>query len=342
MPPRTPDRPGTTPHVGDRRPPRRWSLLAAVAAAGVVAVGTPAHATALARASTANVGHLLTWWKAAVLGVVEGITEYLPVSSTGHLLVTARILGLPDKKGSAGLDAVNTYVVAIQFGAILAVLGVFWRRFVEMIDGLRGRNPDGRHLLITLVIAFIPSALLGVALDKKIEDVLFGPWPVVIAWVVGGLVVLGLERAGALPSRAALEHQAERGLLTSITYSQAFIIGLAQCFALWPGTSRSLTTIVAALLVGLSMSVAVEFSFLLGFSTLTAATLYKLAKDGGTLVDQFGVVDPLIGVAFAFVSAVLAIRWLIAYLKRHDLTLFAWYRFAVAAVTVVLLAASVI
>ncbi len=315
--------------------------MVALAVIVLVVVSPPAHAAGLTRASSSTVGHLLTWWKAAILGVVEGITEYLPISSTGHLLVTARILGLPDAKGSAGLDAVNTYAVAIQFGAILAVLGLFWGRFVEMIEGLLGRNPEGRHLLFTLVIAFLPSALLGVALDKKIEDALFGPWPIVAAWIAGGIVILVLERAGRLP-RGTPPAQGGADRLSAITYRQALIIGLAQCLALWPGTSRSLTTIIAALLVGVAMPVAVEFSFLLGFSTLTAATGYKLAKDGGNLVDQFGVLDPLIGVAFAFVSAVVAIKWLIGYLKRHDLTIFAWYRFVVAAITIVLLATSVI
>ena len=130
--------------------------------------------------------------------------------------------------------------------------------------------------------------------------------------------------------------------LAAITYHQALIIGLAQCVALWPGTSRSLATILGALLVGVAMPVAVEFSFLLGFATLSAATGYKLVSDGGNLVDQFGVLNPLIGALFAFVSAVLAIKWLIAYLERHDLSIFAWYRFAVAGLTVALLAGGVI
>ena len=294
-------------------------------------------ASALGDTAASSAETALTWWKAAILGIVEGLTEYLPISSTGHLLVTARLLDLPHQKGSAGLDAVNTYVVAIQLGAILAVVGVFWRRFVQMVQGLVGRNPEGRHLLVTLVIAFLPAAILGAALDSRIEDALFGPWPVVVAWIAGGVLILVLERTGRLPDRVHLTAGRTR-TLDEITYRQAVIIGLAQCIALWPGTSRSLATIVGALLVGIAMPAAVEFSFLLGFATLTAATLFKLAKDGGTLVDQFGVLNPLIGAAFAFVAAVLAIRWLISYLSRHDLTIFAWYRFVVAAITIVLLA----
>jgi undecaprenyl-diphosphatase len=311
--------------------------VAVVAIVTLVVVALPGVAGALGDATASSAEAALTWWKAAILGIVEGLTEYLPISSTGHLLVTARLLDLPHQKGSAGLDAVNTYVIAIQLGAILAVVGVFRRRFVEMLQGLVGRNPEGRHLLVTLIIAFLPAAILGAALDSPIEDALFGPWPVVVAWIVGGVLILVLQRTGHIPDQRHLNAGRTRTLV-AITYQQALIIGLAQCIALWPGTSRSLATIIGALLVGVAMPVAVEFSFLLGFATLTAATLFKLAKDGGTLVDQFGVLNPLIGAAFAFVAAVVAIRWLITYLSRHDLTIFAWYRFVVAAVTIILLA----
>lgn len=308
----------------------------------VCAMARPAEAAALAQTAETSTQHLLTWWKAVILGVVEGLTEYLPISSTGHLLVTARLLDLPDAKGSAGLDAVNTYAVAIQFGAILAVLGLFRRRFVQMVQGLFGRNPAGRHLLTTLVIAFLPAAILGAALDSKIEDALFGPWPVVVAWIVGGGAILLFERTSRSSTRRTNPPSDGNDPLTAITHRQALLIGVAQCIALWPGTSRSLATIIGALLVGLAMSTAVEFSFLLGFATLSAATAFKLAKDGGNLVDQFGVADPLIGALFAFVAAALAIKWLVTFLARHDLTVFAWYRFAVAGLTIVLLASGAI
>jgi undecaprenyl-diphosphatase len=319
----------------------RRVLLVAVIAAGLLAVLAPDVARAAVGATAGGGESLLSWWQAAILGVVEGITEYLPISSTGHLLVASRLLGLPDEQGSAGLEAVNTYAIAIQFGAIVAVAGLFWRRFRDMLLGLVGRSEPGRHLLIILVIAFLPAAVLGFVLDNKIEELLFGPWPIVIAWILGGIVILVLESTGRIPDRGV---RAEVGadLLTAITYRQALVIGLAQCVALWPGTSRSLATILGALLVGVAMRAAVEFSFLLGFATLTAATGFKLVKDGGELVNQFGVINPLIGALFAFVSAVLAIKWLITYLERHDLKIFAWYRFAVAGVVVVLLLVGVI
>jgi undecaprenyl-diphosphatase len=316
---------------------RRASVLL-LAAAALVLLADPALAAATADA----VGDQLSWWKAAILGVVEGITEYLPISSTGHLLVTARLLDLPSEEGSAGLDAVNAYVIAIQFGAILAVVALFWQRFVEMLQGIAGRNPEGRHLFVALVIAFLPSAVLGVLFDDAIEDALFGPWPVVVAWILGGALILVLERTGRIPSRGQPDAEVGRSQVATITHHQALIIGLAQCAALWPGTSRSLATILGALLVGVAMPAAVEFSFLLGFGTLTAATLFSVAKDGDVLVDEFGLATPLVGGAFAFAAAIASMRWLVRYLERHDLTIFAWYRFAVAGLTIALLATGVI
>ena len=127
----------------------------------------------------------MTTWKAVVLGVVEGVTEYLPISSTGHLLVTQRILGIGDT--DATKDAADTYAIAIQFGAILAVLVLYWQRIVSIFKGLIGRDPDGRRLLIALMLAFLPAVIVGVGLEKKIKDHLFGPWPVIAAWIVGGV-----------------------------------------------------------------------------------------------------------------------------------------------------------
>jgi len=323
-------------HFGHRR---IATLLTTGALFATIALHT-SDVAALGQSATATATDALTWWKAAALGIVEGVTEYLPISSTGHLLIASRLLGLPDEKGSAGLDAVNTYAIAIQFGAIIAVAGLFWKRFRDMILGLFGRSDDGRHLLITLAIAFLPAAVLGAAFNHKIEDTLFGPWPVVIAWIAGGVLILVLERTGRIPTG---RQPSRRGPdpVAAITYRQALMIGVAQCAALWPGTSRSLATIIGALLVGVAMPAAVEFSFLLGFATLSAATGFKLLTDGGTLVDQFGIINPLIGAAFALVSAVIAIRWLITYLERHDLSIFAWYRFVVAASAIALLAAGV-
>jgi undecaprenyl-diphosphatase len=173
---------------------------------------------------------------------------------------------------------------------------------------------------------------LGFLLDDKIKEVLFSSWTIVFAWFVGGLLILGLERAGKIPHRGE-PAEPGRDRLLEITVRQAFIIGLVQCIALWPGTSRSLAAILGALLVGVSMSAAVEFSFLLGFVTLSAASGYSVLKDGGELFTQFGLLDPLIGLVFAFLSAVISIKWMITYLQQHSLAIFGWYRILIAGFT---------
>jgi len=276
---------------------------------------------------------LLSAGEAVVLGLVEGVTEFLPISSTGHLLVASRIMGLPDS-GTAG-DALKSYEIAIQFGAILAVLLLYRQRVGVMIEGLRGQSEQGRQLLTAVAIAFVPAAVVGLISEKLIKDVLFGVAPVVIAWIVGGVAVLELSRRGLVGPRGG------RGLL-EITTRDALVIGGAQILALWPGTSRSLVTIVAALLLGLSMEAAVEFSFLLGFVTLGAATLYETAKDGKLMIDSFGVAIPLLGLVVAFAAAAASIKWMVGYLRRHDLAIFGWYRIGVAALAIVLVATGTI
>ena len=326
------------PATGTAAGRRAWqAALALGLVATVLAVARPAGAAELVRAAASTAQAGLTWWKAAILGIVEGVTEFLPISSTGHLLVTEHILGLDT---GAYAKAADTYAIAIQFGAILAVAGLFWRRFVDMFDGLIGRFPAGRQLLVNLVVAFLPAAVVGFLFDDTIKAHLFGPWPVVAAWVVGGVLILVLDAKGLIPSRG--EHTEGRPPVFDITIKQAAIIGLAQCLSLWPGTSRSLVTILAALLVGVSMTAAVEFSFLLGFVTLSAATAFSLLKDGGDLVTTFGVVNPLIGAVFAFIAAVVAIRWMLTYLEQHSLDIFGWYRIGVSVLTVGLILGGVV
>lgn len=293
----------------------------------VIAAGSVALAVAIVvLAVTADAGPL-TPLKAVILGAVEGITEFLPISSTGHLLVTQRLLDLGTGSGKAAAD---TYAIAIQIGAIMAVVAVSFRRIVQMANGLVGRDQVGRDLLMRLVVAFLPAALVGVVLGDMIKERLFGPWPIVAAWLVGGVFLL-VWRPGN--GATALEQ---------MTVRHAAIIGCAQILALWPGTSRSLVTMIAALALGLSMSAAVEFSFLLGLATLSAATVLDLAKDGGTLLDLYGWQTPLLGTLVAFVTALIAVRWFVAYLRTRPLTIFGWYRIGIAAVTIALLAAGTI
>ncbi len=286
---------------------------------------TPAGAASAVVAASQNA---LSVGQAILFGLVEGFTEFLPISSTGHLLVLARILDV-GQHGKAE-DAIKSYEIAIQAGAILAVLGLYRHRFVTMLEGVTGKSEDGRRVLIGVLLAFVPAAVVGVVLESVIKDVLFGVGPVLAAWVVGGILILVLSRNGVLAPKGGR-------VLEQLTPRDAIIIGVAQVAALWPGTSRSLVTIVAALLLGYSMAAAVEFSFLLGFLTLGAATGYQVLKDGQTMIDAFGWFTPIVGLVAAFLAAVVSIRWMVGYLERHDLSIFGWYRLAVAALVGLLL-----
>ena len=284
-----------------------------------VASGVALAAAALAAATRPTAS--LSPFAAVILGAVEGVTEFLPISSTGHLLVAERLLGLGSGTGKTAAD---TYAVAIQLGAIQAVIGIYRRRIATMVRGLLGRDPSGLRLVKLLVVAFLPAAAIGFALDNTIKEHLFGPWPVIAAWVVGGLFLLAWRPGtGRVP-------------LEQVGYRQAASIGAAQVLALWPGTSRSLVTIVAALGVGLTISAAVEFSFLLGLITLSAATTLDLVKNGHELFRQFGLATPLLGAIVAGLTATIAVRWFVQYLRTGPMTMFGWYRLAAAAAAVVL------
>ncbi len=264
-------------------------------------------------------------WQAAVLGVVEGLTEYLPVSSTGHILLAQRVLGIPRS------EAANAFAIAVQSGAIAAVLGLYRSRVREMLLGVVGRSPEGRRLSLNVLVAFVPAAAIGVVLDKRIERHLFGLWPVVAAWFVGGVAIL------ALHPRFARRDRSTANDLGSLDPRRAAVIGLAQCLAMWPGTSRSLVTLVAGLFVGLAIESAVEFSFLLGLLTLSAATGYKLVKSGGAMVSTYSPASLAVGFVAAAVSAALAVRWMVSWLKSHGIALFAYYRVALSLAVAALL-----
>jgi undecaprenyl-diphosphatase len=270
----------------------------------------------------------LTAGKAAVLGLVEGVTEYLPISSTGHLLIVEKILKVGQNSKEAA--AIDTYTVVIQLGAILAVLGIFRDRFALMIQGVTSNNKEGQSLIRSLLLAFVPAVAIALVFQDPIKERLLAPWPVVGAWAVGGLVIFAFDR---LRGGVAVRYTS----LSAIPPKIALGIGCAQVMALWPGTSRSLVTILAAILFGCSMTVAVEFSFLLGFLTLSAATAYELLKNGSTLFDTFGVVNPIIGLVVAGVAAWASVKWMIKYLEGHSLAIFGWYRLGAAAVVAVLL-----
>lgn len=274
----------------------------------------------------------MSWWQALILGLVEGVTEYLPVSSTGHLILAERALGIVRTPAS------DAYAICIQAGAIVAVLGLYRERVIQMLRGLMGRDGAGLRLLVNLFVAFLPAAVLGFLFDDLVEELLFGLWPVVFAWGVGGLVILGFRaRVTAAQADTVRVGASAPGTLDDITWKTALIIGFAQCLALWPGTSRSLATILGGVLVGLSMGAAVEFSFLLGLLTLGAATSYAGIKHADELLAAYGPVEMGLGFLMAMVSAAISVKWLVGWLQSHGMGVFAGWRLGLAAVVAALL-----
>lgn len=272
----------------------------------------------------------MLWWHAVILGLVEGITEYLPVSSTGHLIITSSLLGLKDPASKGAIDA---YEIVIQGGAILAVLGLYFPRFVQMFKGLLGKDPAGLKLLVNIAIAFVPAAMVGLVLKKDINAYLFAPGPVVLAFIAGGVYMITVEqwRRGRFsrPRFTSREHGIE-----DMTPVQALIIGCLQVLSLWPGTSRSMMTITGGYLTGLRPAAAAEFSFLLGVPTLLAATGYTMFKNvreasethALNFYQQLGAKPVLIGVVVSAIAAAVAVRWLVRFLNAHGLTGFGVYR----------------
>ena len=251
--------------------------------------------------------------KALILGVVEGLTEFLPVSSTGHLIVAGSLLNfdVPQEK---------TFDVVIQLGAILAVCWEYRQRIGHVVAGLATR-PDARRFTLNVIIATIPAIVLGLLFEKSIKAVLFSPVPVAFALVVGGVLILWVESR----QRNLRDVQARVQSMDELSPLDALKVGLAQCFALIPGMSRSGSTIIGGMLFGLDRRVATEFSFFLAIPIIFGATVYELHKDWQALSsDALGLFS--IGFLAAFVSAFACVRWLLRYIAAHDFSAFAWYR----------------
>ena len=291
---------------------------------------------------------------AVILGVVEGVTEFLPISSTGHLIIATRVLGLESDQPLAGPDgqalwhkkpskenpagepltiklAADTYNIVLQAGAIAAVALLYWPRFVSMFRGLLGRDPIGLRLLINLVIAFIPAAVFGLLAHDWIDENLFSAGAVIVALIAGAFLMFFAEAW----RKRSQPHPAELTGIGELTTRSAAIIGLLQCVAMWPGTSRSMMTIVGGYFVGLDPRRSAEFSFLLGFVTLSAASLYKGYSSGASMIQVFGWSNAILGGVVAAITAAISVRFLVHWLTRHGLAVFAWYRLALAAVLVV-------
>lgn len=255
--------------------------------------------------------------KALVMGVVEGLTEFLPISSTGHLILTSSLLGLDDDKG-------KVFEVFIQTGAMLAIVWEYRARFGRVLGGL-GSDPAARRFVANVAIAFLPAAVLGLLFGKYIKAHLFAPVPVAIAFIVGGFVILWAERRQSTARVAAVD---------DMRWTDALKVGLAQCFALIPGTSRSGATIIGGMLFGLSRKAATEFSFFLAVPTLIAAGAYDMWKNRALFsADDLGWFS--VGFVASFVSAFLCVRWLLRFISTHDFTVFAWYRIVFGGIVLV-------
>ena len=253
---------------------------------------------------------------ATILGIVEGATEFLPISSTGHLIVAASLLGAHDDVG-------KVFEIAIQIGAILAVVWAYRERFFSALANVIHRG-NGQRFFINLFIAFLPVAVLGLLFNKAIKAVLFNAYGVAAASIIGALVILWVERDSP---RELRESRARVRDVDSISAFDALKIGFAQCFGLFPGMSRSGSTLVGAMLFGLSRRTATEFSFFLGVPTLVAASLYSLYKERA-LLSAADIPAFAVGTVVSFIVALLVIKWLINFIANHSLKSFAWYRIA--------------
>ena len=250
--------------------------------------------------------------KAAVMGIVEGLTEFLPISSTGHLILAGALLGGFDDEKS------KVFEIAIQTGAIFAVILVYWQRLAGAVTHL-GSSADARRFVLNVLIGFLPAVILGLAIGKVVKAHLFTPVIVASAFIVGGLIILWAERRPASSVRVQS--------VDDMTALDALKVGLVQCFAMIPGTSRSGSTIIGGMLMGLSRQAATDFSFFLGIPTLIGAGAYSLYKERSHL----SVADApmfLVGLVFSFISAWLCVRWLLRYVATHNFVPFAWYRIA--------------
>jgi undecaprenyl-diphosphatase len=261
---------------------------------------------------------IVLFLKAAVMGIVEGLTEFLPISSTGHLILAGSLLNFTGEK-------VKVFEIAIQTGAIFAVILVYWQRIRETVLGLASQ-PKAQRFALNVLIGFLPAVVLGLIFGKAVKAHLFTPVVVGTTFILGAFVILWAERR---PQSATRIHSVD-----DMSPMDALKVGLVQCFALVPGTSRSGATIIGGMLLGLSRQAATDFSFFLGIPTLVGAGAYSLYKAR----DMLSMADlPLFltGLVFAFLSAWLCVRWLLKYVANHNFVPFAWYRIAFGIVVLV-------
>ncbi len=322
--------------------------------ARIFAAETPGSALPETRdAKSSAAKNDISFTDSVILGFVEGITEFLPVSSTGHLIITNHFLGLNsdiplkdsdgntvytikngEKKPYTINNAANAYCIIIQLGAIAAVAFIYRKSLLRMLKGLLGKDPAGLKLLVNIVAAFMPAALIGITFNDLIESVLFGVYPVIFALFAGGVLMLFAQKW--YDNKKAAHNSTDTDMY-DMSIKQALTVGILQCVAMWPGTSRSMMTILGGYFAGLKPAQAAQFSFLLGLVTLGAACFFKIVKEGANISQGISLVPLAVGLAVAFVSAALSVKWLVAFLTKHGLAPFAWYRFVLAALLLALL-----
>lgn len=256
--------------------------------------------------------------KAAILGIVEGLTEFLPISSTGHLIVVGSLLNFNDERG-------KLFEIVIQSAAIMAVMWEYRAKIIEVMGGLQRREASAQRFIVNVGIAFLPLAVIGLIFGKHIKAALFNPITVAVTSIIGALFILWAERR---------KHTVTVESVDDLDWRGALKVGFAQALALIPGTSRSGATIIGGLFFGLSRKAATEFTFFLAMPTLIAATLYEMYKERALLsgddLDMWAV-----GFIASFISAFLCVRWLLRFISSHDFTIFAWYRIAFGLIVLV-------
>ena len=265
--------------------------------------------------------HDATWLPVIILGILEGLTEFIPVSSTGHLILMESALGFEGPPG-------RVFDIAIQLGAILAVIILYFHKLWSVVVGLP-TSPAARHFATAILLAFLPAAMIGALAHSFIKSVLFSPWVVAVSLIVGGIAILLIERARPRATIHDIEH---------LPFPRALAIGAVQCLAMIPGVSRSGATIMGALLLGVDRKTAAEFSFFLAIPTMIGATVYDLYKNRGTLTLEGGIIIA-VGFIVAFLAALLVVRALVGFVTRHGFAPFAWYRIGLGIVALIVLSA---
>ena len=264
-----------------------------------------------------------------LLGIVEGLTEYLPVSSTGHLILATELLGFDAEKWAL-------FNVAIQPGAILAIVMLYWRTFRDVLAGLWRREPSAWRFTRNLLIAFLPAAVLGVLLGDQIDALLENATVVAWALIIGGIAIVLIERM--VKPRASPEHDRPEQQVAAVTLRQSALVGLVQCLAMIPGVSRSGATIMGAVALGIDRKTAADFSFFLAVPTLAGATVLQLAKHHDEIAPGM-IGNILIGAAVSFVVAIIVVKIFVAFIQRHGFTAFGWYRIVAGGAALMWLAA---